>query len=294
MDEVDDRLRAEALGKFLPLLQAYYERHFGLPRPDYDARIGEGDELLRSLQRAGCATTSISAACKAELNAVALPLAENLHARLEDAQTLNFKETQQVLAAEQHPAVYAAVEQILGEAHVLEVFQAYSRRRVVLKDVTVQVTTDRTTAASWGPLDADGLPSPRTRYLHIDSAMFPQVKVLIYLTPVGPDQGPFRYVEGSHRDAEDFELMVRKVNDREGFQNKLFMALPEPFRMTTLLGNHLDPDAPEARALLAREQAFDDGASDLILFDFNGAHRGGFVRKGRRYMLQCHFTAARR
>ncbi len=35
-----------------------------------------------------------------------------------------------------------------------------------------------------------------------------------------------------------------------------------------------------------------DGRSDLVLFDNNGVHRGGFVRSGYRFMLQCHFWRA--
>jgi hypothetical protein len=155
------------------------------------------------------------------------------------------------------------------------------------------VNTAAVTARDYGPLDADGVPSPSTRYMHIDSAMWPPVKVLIYLSPVTADQGPFRYVEGSHRLASEFELMVRKVNDRKTITGPLFMALPPQFRMYTLFGDVLDPESQGARELLSRERAYCDGVSDLILFDFNGVHRGGFVRSGHRYLLQCHFGRAR-
>ena len=39
---------------------------------------------------------------------------------------------------------------------------------------------------------------------------------------------------------------------------------------------------------MARERAYHSEDGDLILFDYNGVHRGGFVREGYRYMLQCH------
>jgi hypothetical protein len=294
LEQVDDNLRAEALARFFPTFETYYKRQLGLPRPDYEARIGEGDALLSSLQEAGCAACAISAAGRAELTELALPLADDVHARLEGRDGLRFKDTQRVLSPEEHVGIYAAVDRVLTETRIHEVFAAYCRRPLRLKDVTVQVTTQRHTAADYGPLDQDGLPSPRTRYMHIDSALHPQVKVLIYLSPVGPDQGPFRYVQGSHRGTDDFELIVRKVNDQEKIRDRLFMALPEPFRMYTLFGDHIDPDSAEAQALLAREKAFDDGLSDLILFDFNGVHRGGFVREGKRYMLQCHFAPLRK
>ncbi len=86
--------------------------------------------------------------------------------------------------------------------------------------------------------------------------------------------------------------MVRKTNDKEHIRDEMFLALPEPFRMITHFGDEMDPDSEAAQDLLRNERAYCDGESDLIMFDFNGVHRGGFVRKGYRYMLQCAFGAA--
>ncbi len=46
--------------------------------------------------------------------------------------------------------------------------------------------------------------------------------------------------------------------------------------------------------MLANEVVCTDGRSDLALFDNNGVHRGGFVRSGHRFMLQCQFWHAER
>ena len=127
--------------------------------------------------------------------------------------------------------------------------------------------------------------------MHIDSALWPPLKVLIYINQVTKDQGPFRYVVGSHRIATEFELMVRKTNDKTGIHNEQFMALPPQFRMYTEFGDALEPHNEGAAALLQKEVAYCDGTSDLVMFDFNGVHRGGFVRQGHRYILQCCFEA---
>ncbi len=119
----------------------------------------------------------------------------------------------------------------------------------------------------------------------------PHTKVLIYLNDVGLDEGPFRYIDGSHRGVGDFELAVRKTNDKLRIKPPLFMALPEEFQLLADFGDHIDPDSDEAKAFLAREiAAYDDQKSDLVLFDYHGVHRGGFVRKGARRILQVNFA----
>ena len=287
--EVDDALRREALAKFIPEFEACYQRHLEAPKLNYERRIGQGDELLRQLQQTGCAIKQVAPERKAALSALTLPVAQWVHKKLGQRAEPRFKDTQFVFNRVEHPNVFDAVERIFEEEHVYKAASAYAGRPVLLKEVTIQVNTDRTTVLQHGPLDEDGLPTPRTRYMHIDSALWPPVKVLMFLNDVTPDNGPFRYVEGSHRLATDFELMVRKVNDRNDIHNSLFMALPPPFRMYTLFGDFIDPDSEPARKLLACERAYCDGVNDLILFDFNGVHRGGFVREGHRYMVQCHF-----
>ena len=289
LDQVDDTVRCEALEKFVPHFEAYFKRHLTAPKLDYDVRIAQGDALLRRLQQTGCGLARLSPKFKAPLAARVIPFAERVHAELAQRDEAKFKHTQFKFDPEEHADVFEMVEALFEGEHVHAAAAAYAGRELLLREVTVQVNTDVMTRRDYGELDAEGLPSPRTRYMHIDSALWPPVKVLIYLSEVTPDGGPFRYVEGSHRMATDFELMVRKTNDRRNIRDALFMALPPPFRMFTLFGDYIDPDGEAARRLLERERAYTSDDGDLILFDFNGVHRGGFVREGHRYMLQCHF-----
>jgi hypothetical protein len=197
-----------------------------------------------------------------------------------------------VLSPETHPEIFAAVADIFEADKINAAASAYAGRPVTMKTVTVQVNTERATALTYGKLDAEGRPkAKKTRYMHVDSSFWPPLKVLIYLNPVGPDQGPFRYVVGSHRIAGDFELVVRKTNDKYAIHNEMFMALPPAFRQYTEFGDAMDADTEQAAELLAKERAYCDGVSDLVLFDFNGVHRGGFVRQGHRYMIQCSLKA---
>ncbi len=202
-----------------------------------------------------------------------------------------FKHSQFHFDPIEHADIFEDVDDMLGAEHVYAAGSAYVGKAVKLKTLTVQVNTERSTQVAYANLDAAGLPTPRTRYFHIDSALWPPLKVLIYLNPVTLDEGPFRYVAGSHRLATDFELIVRKTNDKARIHDELFMALPPPFRMYTEFGDAMDPDGDAAEALLSNERAYCDGVSDLVLFDFNGVHRGGFVRRGHRHILQCCFEA---
>ncbi|HEY5413090.1 MAG TPA: hypothetical protein VIJ94_20440 [Caulobacteraceae bacterium] len=287
-----NELRREALAKFLPPFQENYRRHLTSPLLNYDVRIDRGDAILRQLQQDGCALSRVSPDVKSPVVERVESIARALHARLDQLPNPRFKDSQRQFEPKEHAALFQLVDELLERENVYAAGSAYVGKRIVLKTLAVQVNSQRATALTYGELDERGRPQPWTRYLHIDSAFWPPLKVLIYLDPVGEDQGPFRYVVGSHRLASDFELVVRKTNDKASIHNALFMALPRAFRMYTEFGDAMTPDGEEASALLNRERAYCDGVSDLVLFDFNGVHRGGFVRRGHRYILQCCFSAA--
>ena len=292
LSDVTDDLRIEALNSFLPRFQKNYRRHLTSPAIDYEVKIGAGGDILQQLQQDGCAAFAVSDARKANLFTQVAPIAERVHTRNEALPRPRFKDSQVQLDRTDHQDIFRQVHELLESEKIYSVGSAYAGRKISLKTLAVQVNTQRATTLTYGELDEFGRPRPRTRYLHIDSAFWPPLKVLVYLNPVGPDQGPFRYVVGSHRLASDYELVVRKTNDKAGIHNATFMALPRPFRMYTEFGDAMDPDSDQADRLLEKERTYGDGVADLILFDFNGVHRGGFVRSGWRYMLQCCFSAA--
>jgi len=289
LDEIDDRTRAEALDLFLPQFRKRYLKELVSPKVDYSVRIGAGDDVLRDLQQDGCALTRIDTADKARLVEITAPLVADLDARQTASPAPTFKHGQLRLDREAHAAIFEHVDHMFSTGPVYAVSSAYAGRPLTLAAMAIQVNDERTTALKYGALGADGLPALKTSYYHIDSGAWPPLKVLIYLNRVTPDEGPFRYVIGSHRLTEVFELAVRKTNDKIKIPTKLFLALPPPFRLYTDFGDYMDPDSAAAAALQGREREICDGESDLILFDYNGVHRGGFVRRGHRYMLQCAF-----
>ena len=292
MKGIDATARAEALSMFLAPFQKRYRRTFIDPPIDFEARIGAGDDLLRTLQEEGCATTAIGAADKARLLELTGPLVQEVQARMDAAAEPSVKTSQMKLDPEVHADIFEHARAVLDAAHVFAAAGAYAAAPVTLGGLAVQVNTARATRQRYGEIDEAGLPPLATRYLHLDSGGWPWTKALIYLSDVpGMDQGPFRFVVGSHRVCDEFELIVRKTNDKLAISWRDFLALPPAFRLYTDVGNYVDPDSPGARDMLAKERAI-CGRDDLILFDYNGVHRGGFVREGSRWMMQCSLVAA--
>jgi len=292
-EEVDDASRVEALGVFMKPFHARLRELAQNPRSDEDVRIGDGDDVLKSLQDTGYGTATIDPQAKARLQALTAPFARSLAACVEQRADGGLKACQLVLEGEAGKEIGDCVDAILTDTNVYAAASAYAGRPLRLQRVGLQVNTVQSTRSRYGAIDEAGIPEHATSYMHIDSGGWPWIKALIYLSDVtSPDDGPFRYVVGSHRFAEDFELAVRKTNRKLPMPRRLFMALPEPFRLDADFGDIIDPTADDAIAALELERPVCDGAADLVLFNYNGIHRGGFVRRGERFMLQCSLGAA--
>jgi len=293
-DEITDEVREQALETFLPALHGRYQRLQRARRRQFEARIGAGDEVLRAFQQDGVVLGALEPGVRRSLRAYLEPIARTILARLETLAKIKFADGQVPLEPGDHPRLFVEVETALDEGGVLDVFSAYSGERLGLLRLAVQVNTARETRLKYGEIDASGAPRLKTAYFHVDSNEWPQVKALIYLSDVELDQGPFRFVKGSHRLMGDFEALVRKTNDRLRQPPVRFLALPPEFRQHASFGDYIDETTPGAAGLLADEVVVCDGGSDLILFDNNGVHRGGFVRSGHRFMLQCQFDSVAR
>jgi hypothetical protein len=288
---VDDRVREETLAAFLPAFQERYEQRLCLTPPDLAARIGPGDELLAGLQSQGWALGRLPEETRRTIRGLVVPIARGMHQTLDGLQKLKFADCQTQLGPVEQPVVEALTEGMQA-CGAFDAIGAYFGRRLRLQGAVLQVNTAHETRARYGELDAGGRPEHLTSYLHVDSVHWPSIKALIYLDDVGPDQGPFRYVSGSHRLMQPYEAAVRKTNDKLRHSLVELCALPPEYAQHAIFGDHIDPHSPEARALLEKEVLVCDGRSDLILFDNNGVHRGGMVRDGSRCLLQCGFEAA--
>jgi len=291
-DQVNDDVRRDALTAFVPAFEERYAQRLRLRKPDLSARIKAGDAMLQDLQTHGCSLAALPDAHRRRIRDLTLPMAASMHRELDSIERPRFENGHTRLDPAAHAEIFEAVALAFEEAYVLRVLSVYAGKRLQLGSIGMQVNTARETRIRYGELDHRGLPEWATSYLHVDSNDWPCVKALIYLSDVGPDQGSFRYVEGSHLLMSPFEAAVRKTNDKLRHSPTVLCALPPQFAQHANFGDYIDPATPDAKRLLDQERLPCDGRSDLVLFDNNGAHRGGFVRDGYRYMLQCMFVRA--
>ena len=73
----------QALEAFLPALQERYLQLSRLPRRDFAARIGSGDELLRALQQDGFVMHALDDAARRKIRDYVTPLAQEIMGRLD-------------------------------------------------------------------------------------------------------------------------------------------------------------------------------------------------------------------
>ncbi len=285
---LNEQFRAAVISSFLPAFEERYAQRKRLPPPDFTARIGQGDELLAALQSSGYGLGALPLERIRKLRELIWPLAAEIHAELDAIETPKFEAGQRRLGSLEGP-VAEQLSEGLTECGALDAASAYMGCSLKLGRMVLQVNTVRETRSRFGELDAFGRPQRTTSYFHVDSSHWPNVKALVYLDEVGPDQGPFRYVVGSHRLMSPYEAAVRKTNDKLGHGVDKLCALPPEYGQHANFGDYIDPNSLGALRLLNQEVVVCDGHSDLIVFDNNGVHRGGMVRKGRRYMLQCLF-----
>jgi hypothetical protein len=116
---------------------------------------------------------------------------------------------------------------------------------------------------------------------------------MIYLNQVNEKNGAFSYVLGSNNFKISFwERVISSTNSLSDLykcsysERELFGALPKAFQKKAEFGNDLLDSSPESALLMKMEHQFTSEDGDLILFDNEGIHRGGLVRKGERQVIE--------
>lgn len=189
------------------------------------------------------------------------------------------------------PEFHKAVMSLVEELHLISRAEHYRGYPLHLTHLVVQVGDPED--SDWRDHFIDiGMKDPPTAYFHIDGSIG-NMKVLIYLTEVGEENGPIGYIFGSNHLPGIIENAIRYGNDKPRLDNcrpeqrKLFAALPRILQKKSEFGNDMQTGYDE---LINNEHRFlsaRDG--NLFLFDPNGIHRGGMVIAGRRIILQMNF-----
>ena len=187
--------------------------------------------------------------------------------------------------------LFAAVENMLQTSGILAGVSGYIGRRASLVDVNPQINdpSDDFWRRVFPDLPATERPAS---YFHRDSSG--DIKAILYLSDVGPDNGAFSYAAGSHRVRQGKlvdrieETVDQSACSGTGPVNRArFAALPRVLQRKCAVGNDLLPGTEITQRLLGAEWSITAARGHVVLFDTKGFHRGGMVRQGERLVLTC-------
>lgn len=229
------------------------------------------------------------------LDAVAQPQFQALRNRRacgrQDQRT--FDESRAATVRRDQQALFDVIERVLDDVGIMDVASAYMQRRGRVIDVNPQIND--ASDSFWKDIFPDTPPSelPGSAYCHRD-ASGGDLKAIIYMTDVGPSNGPFSYVIGSHRmQISVSDDLICEANDFNGLagtdavSRARFAALPFKFRQKGSFGNDLLPAAPLAQDIARSLWAVSAPKGSVVLFDTKGVHRGGMVESGERRVITC-------
>ena len=206
-----------------------------------------------------------------------------------------FSDTNILLDKKTNLDLYEIVDEIHRLHKIYKIGFFFEKSKIKLDKIFLQINDPITTEAKYGKIKLNGLPENETSYLHIDTKIYPYLKTLIFISEVDLQNGPFRYVSGSHNWATREEMIIRKANDKFNvYKEKLVNLLPSSFDFDAEFGHSNSICKLFLQKCMSKElQIKNNKDSKLIVFNSNGIHRGGFTKKGERIMLQCLYTYGR-
>ena len=262
----------------------------------FDGRYRAADPLSAELAQAGAAVRQLEGRAIDRIELAARPLIEQVRERLQATRAagepIKFRTALAPASPDLLPELWSAIRSAMADMGVLAAAAAlYGAPGAKVRAASVLVNQPGQDWVSRLFRDLDSEPPP-TVGMHIDSDGKCFVKSVLYLDDVGPKQGPFSIVPGSHlwaptgedrifrRAFDKSELVVRSRKKR-----RMFVSLPEAMQVKAEFGGDMPPGSPEAEALLAQERVATGPRGQLNLFNPEAVHRGGNVRAGERRVL---------
>lgn len=251
-------------------------------------------ELDRSFRRQGCAVIAAPESAYQHLANLSRPNFERLEIRRAAQRdgARDFEASRSYARRDEAKALFEAIEALFTQSGVFDTAQAYLGRKIKLIDVNPQINDP--SDDFWRRVFPDlQQPTPSCAYFHRD-ASGGDIKAIVYMSDVGPDNGPFGYVIGSHlmplQRADDH---VSEANDSNGMagtgpeNRRCFAALPEAWRHKGAFGNDVLDGTPLAEAIQGGLWAITGSKGSIVMFDTKGVHRGGMVVQGERRVITC-------
>ncbi len=168
--------------------------------------------------------------------------------------------------------------------------QRFANQSIEVKSVTVHVSRpeDRHHYQQF----RDQKVTTKLLNMHVDPK--PGVmKAIIYLNEVGPDDGPFKAVRGSHRwEVDPIERIFAWGNSTGNYchtpkHRRVACAFPSRFRRNAIIGRLIPDGTNLSDLLLESETPYTSDVANVIAFDpCFVLHRGGQCVSGERVNLQ--------
>ena len=259
-------------------------------------RHGHAEAVGEALVSDGVAKIQLAPSELAPIEREAAPVLAAIARTLEETRNagerIQYKTAHHGIGRESHPDLWAAIERAMQASGALDITAAYfgiEAAKVRSAGLLLNQPDQDWATRLYRDIDIE---APPTAGFHIDSNGKCFVKVVLYLSDVGPEQGPFGLVPGSHRWAEGSEERIfRRAFDksdlviRSAKKRRMFLSLPPEMQVKAEFGGDMLPESPEARALVEREFVGIGPKGQVNLFDPEAIHRGGNVRKGERRVV---------
>ncbi len=270
-------------------VEDYRVRNFGF-------RYRWSDAMSEDLAQRGVSAAQLPTRTVDHLQGAAQPVIDMIQTRLRQTRAngdpIKFKTAAEPVSAKSSPELWKLVDEAVREIGLYDatatVFDAPSAK---LRSVSVMVNHANQEWANKLYRDLD-VEAPPTAGFHIDSDNKCFTKIVLYLSDVDVEQGPFGIVPGSHRWNEGSqERIFRSAFDRSDLvvrsakRRRMFLSLPDEMRVKAEFGGDMIAGSPEAEDLLAQEEVKVGPRGQMNLFNPDAIHRGGNVRKGERHVL---------
>ena len=162
-------------------------------------------------------------------------------------------------------------------------------RKLQVANVVLHIA--KPTDQNWKQFLYDCETTTRTTNLHIDPKE-DVIKAMIYLNDITMDDGPFSYVEKSHRWIyDDVQNIFGRAISTGSYchtpeSRAAVFGLPSYLRVSHNFGRVLLDDDPMQQKILEQEKFMTSDKANCCVFDPAGMHRGGICKKGTRIALQ--------
>ncbi len=290
------RLRQEIEAKLAPIIDEV-ERSDHERGAAFGHRRGAGTDISREVLERGFTLRQLDRTALEPLARSAGPFVEIIRGRLSGARqaggAITFKAGQEIVARDAHPDIWAQAEQAMKQSGLIQATADYAGSgHAAIRSVAVMVNQPGQTWCTNVFRGERVFEDPPTVGFHIDSATFQGLKLVLYLDDVGPDQGPFGVIPGSHLwEHASRGRVIRRAFDRSPFvsrapgQRHAFASLPPELQLKAEFGGDMPPEAHETLALAACEHVATGPRGQLNIFVPEAIHRGGLARTGERQVM---------